>query len=110
MKKLLIAAIVATPLSAFAEDNITKTIGIEKALESEITTGYFDTTGTWGSISSTIGLNWEDTAADQLNMNFSSVELDIDYSFDGGITIYADNDWDDDFKHTETTVGAKFKF
>ena len=43
-------------------------------------------------------------------MNFSSVELDVGYTFDSGVTVYANNDWDDDFKHTETTVGAKFKF
>jgi len=110
MKKLLIAAIVAAPLSAFAEDNITQTIGIEKALETEVTTGYLDTKGAWGPISSTLGLNWKDTAADQLDMNFSSVELDVGYTFDSGVTVYANNDWDDDFKHTETTVGAKFKF
>ena len=42
--------------------------------------------------------------------NFSAMEVDVDYEVTPHVVLYMDNDYDADFKHEDTVVGAKLKF
>jgi hypothetical protein len=80
------------------------TVGIERATEAEDNT-------IWG----TVGIGFADVTltAEDTNggMDFSMQKYEIDFSQPiGPATLYMKNDFNTDFKHTETTIGASFAF
>jgi uncharacterized Zn finger protein len=111
MKKSILGAIlfVASINPAVAEENAIEwpsvTIGAERALESEVNTLYTSTS--LGPAS--IGVTLEDTAADTGNFSIAKYEADFEHAI-GGVTLYMENDFTDEFKHSETVVGAKITF
>mgnify|MGYP005992847349 CR=1 FL=1 len=110
MKQLIIgAAIAAFTIPALAADTST-TFGIERKLESETNHIYYDLGVSEGALGATFGFNWADTVTDNGDFNFSSAEVDLSYGVNDLLTIYVNNDFDDDLKHTETVVGGKVKF
>jgi len=60
----------------------------------------------------TIGTEFTSTATVEENsqFNFSAMEVDVDYEVTPHVVLYMDNDYDADFKHEDTVVGAKLKF
>jgi hypothetical protein len=102
-----LAMIVAASLlsSAAVADTFKFTLGTERALETEINSVY-------GSVNygiASLGATLEDTATDSGSFNISKYELDFSQPI-GPVTLYVLNDFDDDFKHSETVVGAKYSF
>ena len=51
----------------------------------------------------------EDTAADSGNFNVTKYEADFSHAIKD-VTLYMKNDFTDEFKHSETVVGAKITF
>ena len=104
---LLPSVLLSTP--AFSEesvmDNIDVTLGAERNLEAETNAIY----GSVGLGVITVGATMEDTSADSGKFNISKYEIDSEHEI-AGLTVYMENDFDDGFKHTETTIGAKIKF
>jgi len=104
---LLSSVLLSTP--AFSEesvmDNIDVTLGAERNLEAETNAIY----GSVGLGVITVGATMEDTSADSGKFNISKYEIDSEHEI-AGLTVYMENDFDDGFKHTETTIGAKIKF
>ena len=85
--------------------DIKTTIGAERSLETEVNSLY-------GSLSLgniELGATFEDTAADQASFNLNKIELDLTQDV-GAVTLYMENDFNDDFKHTDTVVGARISF
>lgn len=110
MKQFIIAAAIAAfTLPALAADTST-TIGAERKLEAETNHLFTDFSVTDGALGATLGFNWADTAVDNRDFNFSSAEVDLSYGVSDLLTIYVNNDFNDDFKQTETVVGGKVKF
>lgn len=111
MKLLMTTAFIAvlSTTSAFSAD-LSTTIGGERKTEAETNHLYTDFAVTDGALGATLGFNWEDTAEDNGEFNFSSAEVDLSYAVNDMITVYVNNDFNDDFKHTETVVGGKVKF
>jgi uncharacterized Zn finger protein len=111
MKKAILAAIifVAPFSSAIAEETKidwpTVTVGAERALESEVNTVFTST----ALGPATLGVTLEDTAADTGSFNITKYEADFAHDI-AGVTLYMNNDFTDDFKHSETVVGAKITF
>ena len=110
MKYLIAAATVAAfSTSAFAAE-LSTTIGAERKTEAETNHLYTDITVSEGALASTLGFNWADTAEDNGDFNFTTAEIDFSYTINETVTLYVNNDFNDDFKHTETVVGGKVKF
>jgi hypothetical protein len=110
MKKFIFAMIIATFSAPALADGISTVVGAERKMEAETNHIYTDFSATSGSMGATVGFNWADTAADNANFNFTSAEIDTSYTISDNLTLYVNNDWDNDFKHTETVIGGKFKF
>lgn len=111
MRKLGIAAIVAAFMSTSAMaagiEGLETTVGAERNTETEVNSIY-SSVG-YGVVSVTTTL--EDTAADNFKFNLSTVEIDVEQPLGGtGVSVYMNNDFDSDFKHSSTVVGAKFTF
>jgi hypothetical protein len=96
------------PAPAEAKD-VGFTIGAERKVDAQTNAMYLDTE--WGSILGldvVTGVNY--TVDDDADASFDSFELDASKSISENLTIYANNDFDVDLDHTETTVGFKYKF
>lgn len=111
MKKI-IATVFALGLttSAYAEDNFSISLGGERNLESEVNTLYINPVVTSGNISISAQGNIEDTAAKNGSFSWASTDLDISYNMLDHISIYVENNFNSDFKHTSTIVGGKVTF
>lgn len=111
MTKTIFAATMVALISAPAvaqESSIdwpSVTIGAERALEAEVNT--LSASTSLGPAS--IGVSMEDTAADTGSFNITKYEADFAHAI-GGVTLYMENDFTDEFKHSETVVGAKITF
>ena len=110
MKKLIVAAaFAALSLPSFAAD-VSTTVGAERKTDAETNHIYTDFGVSEGAMGATLGFNWADTAANNGEFNFTSAEIDFSYAVTDMITLYVNNDLDDEFKQTETVVGGKIKF
>jgi len=92
------------PEVVFPEVDVT--VGAERELEAEVNTLY-SSVGI-GAIS--LGVSMEDTSADPMAFNISKYEFDVEQPLGSHVSLYVNNDFTDDFKHSETTVGGKIKF
>ena len=81
-------------------------VGAERALEAEVNSLYSSIAV--GAI--TLGTTLEDTAADSGSFNVSKYEFDVEQPLGPNVVLYVENDFTDDFKHSETVVGGKIKF
>jgi len=108
MFKYIVAAVAAMTISSMAVAEVLSTsIGAERNLETEINSVYSSVSYGIATVTTTL----EDTAVDNMKFNLSTVEVDFAQPIGAtGIEVYMDNDFDNDFKHTATTVGAKFTF
>jgi len=121
MKKILIAgfALGLTSSVAMAEGDsmipkmpevvfpeIDVTVGAERELEAEVNSLY--TSLGIGAI--TLGVTAADTAADQMAFSVSKYEFDVEQPLGSHVSVYVNNDFTNDFKHSETVVGGKIKF
>ena len=118
MKKILIVgfALGLTSSVAMAEGNsmipevvfpeIDVTVGAERELEAEVNSLY--TSLGIGAI--TLGVTAADTAADQMAFSVSKYEFDVEQPLGSHVSVYVNNDFTNDFKHSETVVGGKIKF
>ena len=52
----------------------------------------------------------EDTAADTGAFEISKYEFDVVQPLGSHVSLYVKNDFNDEFKHTETVVGGKINF
>ena len=85
------------------------TLGAERKIEAETNAMYLDTNfGEVLGINVTTGVNY--TVDDDMDASFNSFELDLNKSVNDSVEIYANNDFDVNLDHTETTVGFKVKF
>ena len=85
------------------------TLGAERKIEAETNAMYLDTHfGEFYTIDVTTGVNY--TVDDDMDASFNSFELDLNKSVNDSVEIYANNDFDVNLDHTETTVGFKVKF
>jgi len=113
MNKILTTLAIATAViasSAHAESVITTTIGAERNLDTEINKLYFGPSIASGDFSLDTTVNMVDTTADNMKFNMESVDIDLDYSVTSNITLYIENAFDQDIKHSATVVGGKIKF
>lgn len=106
MKKTLTLglALALTSSVAMAEGlGITTTVGAERALDAE-------KNSVFGSVSIaniTAGATFANQADDTFGLD--KVELDVSHKI-GEVTLYVNNDFNSDFKHSETVIGAKISF
>jgi hypothetical protein len=85
------------------------TLGAERKVEAETNAMYLDTHfGEFLTIDVTTGINY--TVDDDMDASFDSFELDFNKSVNDSVEIYANNDFDVNLDHTETTIGFKVKF
>jgi len=85
------------------------TLGAERKVEAETNAMYLDTHfGEFLTIDVTTGVNY--TVDDDMDASFDSFELDLNKSVNDSVEIYANNDFDVNLDHTETTIGFKVKF
>jgi|SRR5210317_1034219 len=84
---------------------VTTTLGMERETEAEVNATYASV----GLGAFTLGATMKDTAADQAKFNLNKIELDFAQPV-GPVTLYIKNDFNDDFKHTETVIGGKVTF
>lgn len=108
MKAIALAAALAVISSAAVAEGLdwSVTLGAERSTESEVNTLY----GSFGISNITLGAALEDTAANNGQFNISKYELDLNQPIWGGVSLYMENDFGDDFKHTDTVIGAKITF
>jgi len=108
MKKILIPALALGFISTAASaegiiPGVTATIGAERALEAE-------SNSVFGSVALEnieVGATISDTATTDFELE--KIEMDTHYEIKG-VTLYLENDFDKDFKHAETVIGAKISF
>jgi len=81
-------------------------VGAERALEAEVNTLYSSV----GIGAITLGTTMEDTAADTGAFEISKYEFDVVQPLGSHVSLYVKNDFNDEFKHTETVVGGKISF
>jgi len=81
-------------------------VGAERALEAEVNTLY----SSIGIGAITLGTTLEDTATNTGSFNVSKYEFDIEQPLGPNVKLYVENDFTDDFKHSETIVGGKITF
>jgi hypothetical protein len=112
MKKTLTLglALALTSSVAMAEDNIGVSIGAERNLDTELNSIYVNPTITSGSLELSLKATMTDTVVDQAKFNLSGADLDLSWSATDSVTLYVENDYDADFKHTATIVGGKISF
>ncbi len=85
------------------------TLGAERKVEAETNAMYLDTHFVeFYTIDVTTGVNY--TVDDDMDASFDSFELDFAKSVNDSVEIYANNDFDVNLDHTETTIGFKVKF
>jgi len=82
------------------------TVGAERELEAEINSVYSSVA--IGSLR--VGTTFADTAADQGAFSVSKYEFDVEQPLGPNVVLYVENDFNNEFKHTETVVGGKIKF
>jgi len=111
MKKI-IATVFALGLttSAQAEDNFGVSIGAERNLDTELNSIYINPSIASGSLELSLKATMTDTVADQGKFNSTDADLDISWSATDVVTLYVENNFDADFKHTATIVGGKINF
>lgn len=111
MKKVMVALFaVGFASAAHAESTISTTVGIERNLDTEVNEIYFGPTINSGDFSLGITTKMLDTTADQGKFNYTSADVDLKYSVTGNLSLYIENDFDQDFKQTNTVVGGKITF
>lgn len=104
-KTIFVAAMVAFISAPVVAQEPSITVGAERALETEVNSLFASTSlGT-----ASIGVTMEDTAADSGNFNVTKYEADFSHAIKD-VTLYMKNDFTDEFKHSETVVGAKITF
>ena len=110
MTKYVLAVVTALLSTNVSAAEITKYVGTERNLDTEINSVYAGASVNAGAL--TIGTEITSTATveDNSKFNFSAMEIDVDYEVTPHVVLYMDNDYDADFKHEDTVVGAKFKF
>jgi hypothetical protein len=108
MLKYIIAAVAAMTISSVAlAEGLSTSVGTERNLETEINSVYSSVSYGIATVTTTL----EDTAADNMKFNLSTVEVDFAQPIGTtGVEVYMNNDFDDNFKHSSTVVGAKFTF
>ena len=86
------------------------TIGAERKIEAETNAMYLDShVDLWNTgIGATSGVNYD--VDNNMNATFNSFELDFDKSIGENASLYVNNDFDVNLKHTETVVGFKYNF
>jgi len=106
---ILAAGLIATGVQAqevpSVLDGVSVSVGAERELETEVNSLYSSIS--LGVLSATT--TFADTAADQASFSLNKFELDIEQPV-GPVTVYVQNDFDKDFKHTETVIGGKITF
>jgi hypothetical protein len=115
MKTLILAGVISVMASVgFAEVNkpastFTPYFGVERETKAKINNTFIGTTTKFGDLGVTGQINWNNTTND-LNMNHEGADLDISYGVADTVSLYLKNDFNTDFEHTESTVGAKITF
>ena len=85
------------------------TLGAEKKLEADTNAMYLDTSfGNVLGVDVTTGVNY--TVTNGLDASFDNFELDLSKELNDKIKVYANNDFDVNLNHSETTVGFAIKF
>ena len=86
------------------------TIGAERKIEAETNAMYLDShVDLWNTgIGASSGVNYD--VDNNMNATFNSFELDFDKSIGENASLYVNNDFDVNLKHTETVVGFKYNF
>ena len=108
MTKYLVAAIaLAFTTSAHAESAINYHVGAERNLDTEINSIYSGVGVSEGSLSIGAEITWKDTVADNAAFNFTQAEIDMGWAVTPHVSVYVNNDFDADFKHEDTVIGAK---
>jgi len=115
MKTLILAGVISVIASAgFAEVNkpastFTPYFGVERETKAKINNTFIGTTVKFGDLGVTGQINWN-SATNDLNMIHEGADLDISYGIADTVSLYLENDFNNDFEHTESTIGAKITF
>ena len=115
MKTLILAGVISVMASAsFAEANkpastFTPYFGVERETKAKINNTFIGTTVNFGDLGVTGQINWN-SATNDLNMIHEGADLDVSYGIADTVSLYLENDFNNDFEHTESTIGAKITF
>lgn len=106
MKSLILASaalVLATSASAFDAY-----VGVERDTKADNTIAYVGGEQALGDFTVSAQLNADLNKGNRGDVQ--KVELDASYAVTSNLSVYLQNDLNKDFKRTETTVGAKWKF
>lgn len=106
MKSLILASValvLATGAHAFDAY-----VGVERDTKADNTIAYVGGEQGLGDFTVSAQLNADLNKGDRGSVQ--KVELDASYAVTNNLSVYLQNDLDKDFKRTETTLGAKWKF